>query len=157
MKVCEMPDGAELQLLSKVGFDGSSSQSVYKQACGDEEENLKIEENLFLTCMVPIQLKDVKTGNVLWTNAKTSSTLYTRPVSFKYCKENKVNIDELIEIRLLQKINHYVNHGGGIRKDFFWDLVPAQLERNQIQICRKFKKKNIYILFQVHRLTIFVY
>ena len=49
MKVCEMPDGAELQLLSKVGFDGSSGQSVYKQACGDEERNLKIEENLFLT------------------------------------------------------------------------------------------------------------
>ena len=103
MKVCEVPDGTQLRLLSKVGFDGSSSQSVYKQACGDEEENLKIEENLFLTCMVPVQIKDVKTGNVLWTNAKTSSTLYTRPVSFKYCKENKVNIDELIEIRLLQK------------------------------------------------------
>ena len=103
MKVSEMPDGAELQLLSKVGFDGSSGQSVYKQACGDEERNLKIEENLFLTWMVPIQIKDVKTGNVLWTNAKTSSTLYTHPVSFKYCKENKVNIDEFIEIRLLQK------------------------------------------------------
>ena len=55
MKVCEVPDGTQLQLLSKVGFDGSSSQSVYKQACGDEEQNLKIEENLFLTCMVPVQ------------------------------------------------------------------------------------------------------
>ena len=103
MKVCEVPDGTQLQLLSKVGFDGSSSQSVYKQACGDEEQNLKIEENLFLTCMVPVQIEDVKMSNVLWTNAKTLSTLYTRPVSFKYCKENKVNIDELIEIRLLQK------------------------------------------------------
>ena len=82
--------GSTLILTSKVGFDGSTGQSVYKQGTEDEERlTVAAEESLFLSCMVPIQLQVQETKEILWINNKTSSTHYTRPVHFKYVKENK--------------------------------------------------------------------
>ena len=48
-----------LLLISKVRFDGSTGQSVYKQRTEDEEDRLPVpvEESLFLLCTVPVQLK----------------------------------------------------------------------------------------------------
>ena len=48
-----------LLLISKVGFDGSTGQSVYKQRTEDEEDRfpIQVEESLFLSCTVPVLLK----------------------------------------------------------------------------------------------------
>ena len=80
-----------LLLISKVGFDGSTGQSIYKQRTKDQEDRLSVsvEESLFLSCTVPVQLKVQETNVILWTNPKTSSTQYCRPVRMQYVKENK--------------------------------------------------------------------
>ena len=80
-----------LLLISKVGFDGSTGQSVYKQRTEDEEDRIPVpvEESLFLTCTVPVQLKIQETNVILWTNPKTSSTQYCRPVRMQFAKENQ--------------------------------------------------------------------
>ena len=80
-----------LLLISKVGFDGSTGQSVYKQRTEDEEDRIPVpvEEFLFLSCTVPVQLKIQETNVILWTNPKTSSTQYCRPVRMQFAKENQ--------------------------------------------------------------------
>ena len=80
-----------LLLISKVGFDGSTGQSVYKQRPEDEDDRIPVpvEESLFLSCTVPVQLKIQETNVILWTNPKTSSTLYCRPVRMQFAKENQ--------------------------------------------------------------------
>ena len=47
-----------------------------------------------MTCMVPLRLEVERTGKVLWENKKPSSTLYCRPIRFKYAKENRETILE---------------------------------------------------------------
>ena len=83
--------GQKLELISKFGFDGSTGQSVYKQPTleGIDRLDYAIEESLFMTCMVPLQLRIVETGEILWNNEKPSSTLYCRPIRFRYTKETK--------------------------------------------------------------------
>ena len=63
-----------LILISKVGFDSSAGQSVYKQRTEDKEERLRVlvEETLFLSCTVPVQLKTQETNVIFRTNPKHS-------------------------------------------------------------------------------------
>ena len=68
-------------MISKFGFNGSTSQSIYMQGVeeGERLEDIS-EESLFLTCMVPLKLVDKNNGAVYWENKRPSSTLYCRPV-----------------------------------------------------------------------------
>ena len=77
-------------MISKFGFDGSTSQSIYMQGVeeGERLEDIS-EESLFLTCMVPLKLVDKNNGAVYWENKRPSSTLYCRPVRFWYVKETR--------------------------------------------------------------------
>lgn len=54
-----------------------------------------------LMCLfVPLKLVRDDTVGVVWENSKASSTFYSRPLYFKFAKENNLNITEvaLIEI-----------------------------------------------------------
>ena len=85
-----LKDCTRLILICKTGFDGAAGQSVYKQQSDDTSE-LNIDESLYITCLVPLELyyfKDDK-KQVVWRNPKPSSTSYCSPLRFIYRKESK--------------------------------------------------------------------
>lgn len=74
----------DLKLMCKWGFDGSSGHSQYKQKFASSSAT---DEYMFLIAMVPIQLTD-SFNNIVWSNIRTSSTFYCRPIKFSFIKEN---------------------------------------------------------------------
>ena len=78
-------------LRHKAGFDGSTGQSINNQTVSkDCIRNIQVEESLFLTCIVPLDLSSFAGGKetTLWQNLKPSSTLYCRPLRFQFEKES---------------------------------------------------------------------
>ena len=60
-----------LILRSKVGFDGSSGQSIYTQVIDELENKSFVQEaNFFLTCFVPLELTEFsgQVGKIAWRN-----------------------------------------------------------------------------------------
>lgn len=79
---------SKLILISKWRCDGSSGHSIYKQKSVNNEE-LLIDRNLFMTCLVPLQLF-VHSDNgkiIVWQNSCPSSTRFCRPVRLQFIKE----------------------------------------------------------------------
>ena len=101
----QYPIQSTILLISKVGFDGSTGQSVYKQITSDDSapQDVAVEESLFLTCLVPLQIVIKDTKEVLWTNERPSSTYFCRPVRFRYVKENATVLEE--ELKFI-KLSH---------------------------------------------------
>ena len=64
----------------KTGFDGASSQSIYKQRYVDTDlsEAKQNEESIFQTGIVPLRLTIA--DNIIWSNQKTSSSHFCRPL-----------------------------------------------------------------------------
>ena len=91
----------------KGGFDGASSQSVYKQKYTDTNigEAQVNEQSLFQTAVVPLKLT-IMNKNV-WLNKKPSSTHYCRPLHLQYQKETEELIRNKYEL-LKAKINRLV-------------------------------------------------
>ena len=53
----QKPNIKNFTLHHKIGFDGSTGQSIYKQSSNENNQrNLQQEESLFLTCIVPLEL-----------------------------------------------------------------------------------------------------
>lgn len=78
----DVKPGSVLTLVSKVGFDGSTGQSIYKQGVeSDGRMNMSVEESLFMSCLVPVRI--LEGDKVIWSNPKPSSPLYCRPIQFK--------------------------------------------------------------------------
>ena len=79
-----------ISLRSKIGFDGATGQSVYKQVALNEPCETFTEESLFITCTVPIDFSGFQEENrtIIWRNPSASSTLYCRPVRFTFVKES---------------------------------------------------------------------
>ena len=65
-----VPDGGTLDLDSedKIGFDGSTGNSMFNQAFSLENRDAS-DESLLSTCLVPLQYR-TKTGEVIFTNPK---------------------------------------------------------------------------------------
>nr|XP_047130034.1 uncharacterized protein LOC124809977 [Hydra vulgaris] len=113
-------------LIYKAGFDGSNGHSIYKQTCNDNEctRNLKSEESLFITCFVPLELSSIVNDKkiILWRNSKPSSTLYCRPLQFKFVEETADLLcsEELTlknEIKQLTKASYILLNGKPIDVD----------------------------------------
>ena len=83
----EIEENSKLTFVHKIGFDGCTGQFVYKQTTSDDARDLKIEESLFLTCTVPLEISYGSPKKVLWINTKPSSTSLCRPVRFQFKKE----------------------------------------------------------------------
>ena len=80
---------SKLIMYSKVGFDGSTGQSIYKQI-SEEDRNFKNESGMFMTCLVPLKIvkrTSEKNEVIIWENKKPSSTRYCRPIKFEFIKE----------------------------------------------------------------------
>ena len=91
----QKPNIKNFTLHYKIGFNGSTGQSIYKQSSNENNSrNLQQEESLFLTCIVPLELIgfDGSQKNVVWLNP--SSTMYCQPVQFSFKKETVEVIKE---------------------------------------------------------------
>ncbi|XP_047125292.1 uncharacterized protein LOC124807453 isoform X1 [Hydra vulgaris] len=119
-------DYNRVTLIYKAGFDGSSGHSIYQQTCNDNEctRNLKSEESLFITCFVPLELSSIVNDKkiILWRNSKPSSTLYCRPLRFKFVEETAdlLHSEELTlknEIKQLTKTSYILLNGKPIDVD----------------------------------------
>lgn len=72
-----------MQLKCKLGLDGSTGQSRYKQRFN---ENGFSDKNLFSTMLVPLEL--IYRSTVIWSNPVSSSTHFCRPIKLLYESEN---------------------------------------------------------------------
>lgn len=81
--------GEQLLLHSKWGFDGASSQSIYHQKTTVSEQDLS---TVFMASLVPLKLVKQSSGDIVWQNERPSSTVYCRPISFKFMKETEANV-----------------------------------------------------------------
>ena len=108
----------QFKLICKVGFDGTTGQSVYKQIRSDNQErNVVFESCLFVTCMLPLKLSGKTEANeeiILWKNNKPSSPLFCRPIRFKFIKETT---------EVLVQEEQYL-------KDAIQKLGPTQVQNN---------------------------
>jgi len=107
MSVLEASIGiSRLTLRYKWGFDGASGQNLYKQIANFEESNFSDEENLFITCVVPLELAGFgDKSTVVWRNPKPSSTQFCRPLRFQFKHESQEVIKEE-EAYVQNQINH---------------------------------------------------
>ena len=96
IKVCQEDMGkiANSKTLSgifylKGGFDGASSQSVYKQGYEDTDLQTAIqnEKSLFQTALVPLKLVFGETD--VWVNVKPNSSHFCRLLHLQYRKETQ--------------------------------------------------------------------
>ena len=75
----DVDEGDDLVMISKIGFDGCTGQSVYKQLASEDVTlaSIAVEESLFLTCMVPLVIINrSKNNEKVWINKQPSSTLF---------------------------------------------------------------------------------
>lgn len=81
----EIPLSADLELLCKWGFDGSSDHHNYKQKFVDDEAD---DSSIFITSMVPLQLRlRNNPEQIIWINHMPSSTRLCRPIRIQFRKE----------------------------------------------------------------------
>ena len=83
----EVPENGILEVEgeAKIGFDGSTGNSIYNQAFSIENRDVS-EDSLLSTCLVPLQYK-IKGGDVLFKNPKPQGTTFCQPVRLEYRKE----------------------------------------------------------------------
>lgn len=85
----DLTSKADLKLICKWGFDGASSQSNYKQKASSSDFD---DSSVFMVSLVPIRL--MRDEVIIWENDRPSSTLYCRPIMFKFMKECKSSVQE---------------------------------------------------------------
>ena len=102
----------------KGGFDGASSQSIYKQKYEETDLSMAMsnEESLFQTALVPLKL--ILEGKCIWSNKKPNSSHFCRPLHLQYRKETKELTKEEYEDILDQMENIgdfvvFLDHEGG--------------------------------------------
>ena len=94
-----------LQQICKWGYDGSSSQSQYKQGGASDDGQI------LHTSLVPLQLLY---GNcVVWQNRTPSSTRFCRPLKLEYVRETK-------------EVN--------VREDAFWKDQVSELQPHTVRL-----------------------
>ena len=73
-----------LLLMFKVGFDGTHCNS-YKQQWGNKDED---DHHIFFTSVVPFELINIDTKEVLWRNLRPSSVRLCRPLRMQFVRES---------------------------------------------------------------------
>ena len=135
------PNDKEAVFHFKAGFDGASSQSVYKQKFEDAEnaENCT-EESLFQTALVPLRL--VIGERIVWQNVKPNSSLFCRPLNIQFRKETKeLSLEEYEDLKAqIEVLTPYVHNGLSIKSQvdltmFDNKVVNALTNTNFTQSC----------------------
>lgn len=81
----------ELVLYCKYGFDGSSGHAQYKQVW---ETLGKSDSSLFISALVPLELRDRRSNQIVWENTRPSSPLFTRPIRMQWLREDSAVLME---------------------------------------------------------------
>lgn len=77
----------DLELLTKYGIDGSSSQSLFSFKYDDEVHKEVCETSILSSFICPIRLSDKSSNTILWQNPAPSSTGFCRPLKLLFIKE----------------------------------------------------------------------
>eukprot|EP00096_Caligus_rogercresseyi_P010918 TRINITY_DN4121_c1_g1_i3.p1 TRINITY_DN4121_c1_g1~~TRINITY_DN4121_c1_g1_i3.p1 ORF type:complete len:464 (-),score=57.80 TRINITY_DN4121_c1_g1_i3:214-1605(-) len=82
-------DGGTLtiEVEEKIGFDGSTGNSIYNQKFGSNDPEA-CEESLLSTCLVPLQYR-TSNGQVIFTNPVPQGVTFCQPVRLEYKKETQ--------------------------------------------------------------------
>ena len=83
----DVEDGGVLEVEgeAKIGFDGSTGNSMYNQAFSLENRDAS-DESLLSTCLVPLQYK-IKNAEVIFRNPTPQGPTFCQPVRLEYRKE----------------------------------------------------------------------
>lgn len=90
-----------ITMISKRGFDNFGEQAKYKQAFQDGTDS---DAQMFLTCLVPLQLICSDAKKIIWENPRPNSTRFCRPIQFRFIKETSEIImkeKNMLTIKLL--------------------------------------------------------
>ena len=89
-----------LKIIFKYGFDGTNS-NIFKQKNSNEEAYLN---SIFTSMLVPLQLVNVNTEEIYWTNPVPSSTRLCHPLKLLFlhetsdlCRQEEMNIQQQLE------------------------------------------------------------
>ena len=85
----DVEPGGTLKLTceGKLGFDGSTGQSLFQQKFSPENRD-KSDESLLATCYVPLQYR-VEDGEPIFTNPVPQSASFCQPLRLEFIKETK--------------------------------------------------------------------
>lgn len=75
----------KLRLACKVGFDGSSGHSEYKQVWKEAGQN---DSSIVISCLYPLQLENTQNDELIWRCRVHSSVYFNRVLSLTWTKEN---------------------------------------------------------------------
>lgn len=88
--LAEIDDISHCTLITSYGFDGSTGQSIYKQQFHSDEP-ASLDLSLFVTTIIPLQLKD-ENQRIIWKNRAPQSVRFCRPLKIEYAKESQTKI-----------------------------------------------------------------
>lgn len=91
-KITTVKIEADCVLFSKWGCDGASNQATYRQLLPENESDASV----FIVSIVPLLLKKIHSGNIVWKNPSPSSTRYCRPLQFDFRAETSGMICETV-------------------------------------------------------------
>ena len=116
----------------KVGYDGASSQKIYKQKFEDNNvgEVSKREESLFQTSMAPLKL--IIDDKDIWINKSPGSTHFCRPLCLEYKKETTELIKQ-VHANLETEINNlkeyeYINNDRNFKFKIRYNVTQSMLD-----------------------------
>lgn len=92
-------DGASGQQTTRQKWSSQTDIHLYSSDSESENENIETDPSdaaIFITTFVPIHMKAGE--NLIWSNKKTSSVFYCRPINFQFMKETKVLTKKIITI-----------------------------------------------------------
>lgn len=130
VKICNLniQPNSELILTTKWGFDGASSQSLYKQKFEDPESSEQEESSVFMTSCVPLDLK--MGSRTIWENPAPASTRYCRPIKFEFIKESAEMVTQQfkdMQTEIENLIPTYCNVNIIIKHDLHLTMIDGKI------------------------------
>jgi len=116
----------------KWGMDGSL-QSTYKQTF---ESDHGYGESLLCISLVPLQLKNEESNEVLWKNPKPSSGRLCRPIKLLWKKEtiDTLKEQEKIITEQISRLNDYVNNNVIIKYNLQMTMIDGKVNFNNLYL-----------------------
>lgn len=109
----------------KWGMDGAL-QSTYKQAFGSDHG---YDESLLCISLVPLQLKNKESNEVLWKNPKPSSSRICRPIKLLWKKQtiDTLKDQEKIITEQISRLDDYVSNNVIIKYNLQMTMIDGKV------------------------------
>lgn len=129
-KVLNKINKKEILLKCKWGMDGSSGQQGYKQNFQNKNTS---DASVFIVMFVPLQL--AYKGRAVWTNHRSNSTRYCRPIYFEFAKETTeytVKIYNLINDQISKLNQTIIENVRGVSCAINWQFQCTMVDGKTI-------------------------